>query len=67
MHSTLAVHDVALDLLTLTATARGVSSAECGQSPLEVPIDLEHVSAKIRLWPLMDEVAGSGVTVRPGE
>ena len=73
VHSRLAVHDVSLDLLTRTATARGVSIAERGQSSLEVPIYVEHVSAKVWLWPIirrrvvLDEVAVSGVTVRSGD
>ncbi|MGH8066569.1 MAG: AsmA family protein [Candidatus Entotheonellia bacterium] len=70
VHSRLIVQDIALDLLTLTATARGVSIAERGQTPLEAPIYVKQATAKVRLWPLirrqivLDEVAVSGVTVR---
>jgi hypothetical protein len=70
VNSRLIVQDVALDLLTLTATARGVSIAARGQTPLEAPIYVTQVSAKVRLWPLirrrvvLDEVTVSGVNVR---
>jgi outer membrane protein assembly factor BamA len=64
------VQDVALDLLSLTATVRGVSVAERGQTLLEAPIYVTQASAKVRLWPLMrrqvvlDEAVVSGVNVR---
>jgi autotransporter translocation and assembly factor TamB len=70
VNSRLVVQDVTLELLTLTATVRGVSIAERGQTPLEAPIYVKQAIAKVRLWPLirrqvvLDEVAVSGVNVR---
>jgi hypothetical protein len=45
VHSRLIVQDIALDLLTLTATVRGVSNVERGQTPLEAPIYVEQAAA----------------------
>jgi translocation and assembly module TamB len=70
VNSRLSVEAVALDLLTLTATARGVSIAERGQTPFEAPIYVTQVIAKVQLWPLirrrvvLDKVVVAGVNVR---
>jgi hypothetical protein len=70
VNSRLTVQDVTVDLLTLTATARGIRIAERGQTPLEAPIYVTQVIAKVRLWPLirrrviLDEVIVIGVNVR---
>jgi hypothetical protein len=53
MRSELIVEDSALDLLTLTATARGVSIGPHGQTPLDAPIYVQQAIAKVRLWPLI--------------
>jgi len=70
VNSRLTVQDVAFDLLTLTATARGISIVERSQTPFEAPIYVTQVTAKVRLWPLirrrvvLDEVVVTGVKVR---
>ena len=70
VNSRLTVQDVAFDLLTRTATARGISIVERSQTPFEAPIDVTQVIAKVRLWPLiqrrvvLDEAVVTGVKVR---
>ncbi len=70
VNSRLMVQDVTFNLLTRTATARGVSIAERDRTPLDAPVSVKHASAKVRLWPLirrqivLDAVAVSGVNVR---
>jgi hypothetical protein len=53
LNSTLGVQNVSLDLLSLTATVRGISIAERGQTPLVAPIYVRQARAKVRLWPLL--------------
>jgi hypothetical protein len=70
VNSKLTVQHIGVDLLTLTATARGIRIAERGQTPFEAPIYVTQVIAKVRLWPLirrrvvLDEVVVTGVNVR---
>ncbi len=53
LNSTLTIQDVSVNLLTLTATLRGVSITKRGQSQLEAPVQVKHARAKLRLWPLL--------------
>ena len=51
VNSRLTVQNVAFDLLTRTATARGISIVERSQTPFEAPIYVTQVMAKVRLRP----------------
>jgi hypothetical protein len=53
LNSRLTVQDVSFELLTLTATVRGLTIAERGQTRLEAPIHVRQATAKIQLWPLL--------------
>ena len=53
LNSRLTVQDVSLDLLTLTATVRGLGIAARGHTLLEAPIYVRQATAKIYLWPLL--------------
>jgi len=70
LNSTLSVQAASFDLLTRTLTLRGVTIAERGNTPLDPPVTVRMVVAKIELWRLLKrqvvltEVFGSEAVVR---
>ncbi|MBI3327167.1 MAG: translocation/assembly module TamB domain-containing protein [Nitrospinae bacterium] len=53
LNSTLTIQDASVDLLTLTATVRGISIAERVPTSQEAPLQVKQATATVRLWPLL--------------
>jgi uncharacterized protein involved in outer membrane biogenesis len=53
LNSTLTVQDASFNLLTRTATLRGVSIAEPGSAPLDPPLSAKYATAQVEWWPLL--------------